>query len=148
MEAQDEQQIFSGKLESRESNEEKKIDLKEKPYCKKRKSQTKNLIKNYGKAILTFIIRNKSLRNRVLDKLKIRESEFLEEVYLFRDYVHTISALRYLWQSHPFSQAFRIMSCEYLRKYNLQHIFNSRVFKHGVYLKYQNKLMKSLERPQ
>lgn len=71
----------------------------------------------------------------------------MEAVYSFRNHIHTISAIRYLWQNHPFAKAFRILSCEYLRKHNLQHIFNSRVFKHSVYLKYQEKLMKSMENP-
>lgn len=97
--------------------------------------------------MLTFIIRNSKFRHRVLEKLKIRDSEFLEEVYLFKNYIHTISAIRYLWQSHPFNKAFRILCCEYLRKYNLKHIFNSRVFKHSVYLKYQDRFMKSLQKP-
>lgn len=66
---------------------------------------------------------------------------------MFRKSIHTISAIRYLWQQHPFRQAFRMLSCEYLRKHNLSHIFNSRITKHGIYLKYQTKLMKSLQKP-
>lgn len=81
---------------------------------------------------------------KVLSHLNIDDSEFLEEVHMYRNHIHTISAIRYLWQHHPFCQAFRILSCEYLRKYNLEHIFNSRVFKYSVYLKYQQKLMKSM----
>ena len=119
--------------------------IRERPVPKtKKRPETKNLIKNYGRAILTFIIKNTQYRQKVLKELGIPDKEFVNIVKGFRDEVHTISGSRYLWQSHPYSKAFRIMSCEYLRKHNLKHVFNSRIEKYGVYLKYQNKMMKCL----
>ena len=75
------------------------------------------------------------------------EPELMEAIQEFRHQIHTISGIRYLWQHHPMSKPIRIMCCEYLRKHNLRHVFNSRVMKYGVYLRYQEKIMRSMEKP-
>ena len=97
--------------------------------------------------MLTFMLKAKVFRKKLLASCGIPENEFLDAIYEFRDQIHTISAVRYLWQNHPFSKAFRILSCEYLRKHNLQHVFNSRVVKYDIYLRYQNKMRKSMQNP-
>jgi len=63
--------------------------------------------------------------------------------------VHSISELRALWtpEGNIYHQAFRMFSCEYLRKYCLQRTFNSRVENFTIHLKYRERLLEGLKSP-
>lgn len=67
-----------------------------------------------------------------------------------KGHVHSISELRALWtaEGNPFHQAFRMLSCEYLRKHCLQRTFNSRVENYSIHLKYRQRLLDGLRSPE
>ena len=74
-------------------------------------SESKNIPKNYSKAIFAFIRRNEELRNRVLRKLEIEEKDFLRSLEFYRGGVSSIVQLKELWGGkEPLSKAYRIMS--------------------------------------
>lgn len=53
-------------LDSTSKEEAPKMSKKTHRNIEKKRSETKNLIKNYGRAILTFILKNSSLRVKVV----------------------------------------------------------------------------------
>ena len=67
-----------------------------------------------------------------------------------RDRIRTIADLRSLWmeEENKYAKPLRILSNFYIRKLNLNHIFNSRVEYHAKHLKHRNKILKALERPE
>ena len=84
----------------------------EKNYEKKKQTETKNMIKNFGKAIFNFIRKNKDRRQQILDSLNIDHEEFMKAHESHKGSIHSISELRALWTANgnPFHQAFRMLS--------------------------------------
>lgn len=64
--------------------------------------------------------------------------------------IHSISELRNLWipEGSIYHQAFRIISCDYLRKYCLERTFNSRVENFSIHLKYRQRLLEGIKTPE
>lgn len=112
-------------------------------------SESKNIPKNYGKAILNFIRRNEQLAISLLEYLKIDYNEFINSLRRLRGKLNTISELRSLWinSENKFAKAYRILSAEYLRKHSLSYIFNSRVENFHKHIKYRYKIIQSVEHP-
>lgn len=48
-----------------------------KPSFKKKQTETKNMVKNFAKAIFSYIRKNREKRNRVLNYLGILDEEFM-----------------------------------------------------------------------
>lgn len=67
-----------------------------------------------------------------------------------KGHIHSISELRSLWTAdgNPFNKAFRMLSCEYLRRHCLERTFNSRVENYCIHLKYRQRLIEGLKCPQ
>ena len=114
-----------------------------KPNLKKKQTETKNMVKNFSKAIFGYIRKNRGKRVRVLNYLGINEEEFMKVLNNLKGHIHSISELRSLWtpEGNLYHQAFRILSCNYLRKYCLERTFNSRVENFLVHLKYRQRLL-------
>ena len=108
------------------------------------------MVKNFAKAIFNFIIKNKEKRAFVLARLGVDELEFMKILNSLKGKIHSISELRSLWipGGNPFPEAFRMFSCEYLRKYCLERTFNSRVENYSVHLKYRERLLQGLRCPE
>jgi hypothetical protein len=79
------------------------------------------MVKNFAKAIFSFIYKNTEKRLKVLSYLSIEDADFMEVFKSLKGHIHSISELRGLWtpEGNIYHKAFRIMSCEYLRKYCL-----------------------------
>ncbi len=114
-----------------------------------RVSESKNIPKNYGKAIITFIRKNEDFTRRVLARLGMEYSAFMRNLRGLRSNLNTISQLRAIWmeEENEFAKAYRILSIEYLRKHSLEYIFNSRVENFYKHIKYRYKVIESVSDP-
>lgn len=79
------------------------------------------MVKNFAKAIFSYIRKNRDKRIDVLDRLGISEEEFMRVYEQFKGRIHSISELRSLWtaEGNPFHKVFRILSTQYLRRHCL-----------------------------
>jgi hypothetical protein len=121
---------FEEQSNSSDNEADSNSDIKDrKPCFKKKQTETKNMVKNFSKAIFSFIRKNKDKRLRVLSYLGVSDEDFMKNYDSLRGRIHSISELRNLWtpEGNEYHRAFRILSCEYLRKSCLQRTFNSRV---------------------
>ena len=110
-------------------------------------NETKNIPKNFGKAIITFIYKNKK---EFMMKLEIPEAEFDHMVLLIKHKkktINTISELRELWSDFPYAKEIRKLSNLFLRKHGVKHIFNSRISCFPTHIKYRNRLIEALKNP-
>jgi hypothetical protein len=84
-------------------------------------SEFKNIPKNYSKAIINFIKKNRELARRVLVKIGEDYDEFMAAPKSLGGHVYTIAQLQWFWSgpNNPFAEAYRILSSEYLRKHSL-----------------------------
>lgn len=69
------------------------------------------------------------MTNEILHDFNFIPSQFYEMLFSYKDKINTIAELRSLWieEENKFAKVLRILSAIYLRKYSLNHIFNSRV---------------------
>jgi hypothetical protein len=95
--------------------------MEEKHAGKRKQTESKNMIKNFAKAIFGFIKKDKIKRQHILQSLGIDEESFLLTCDYHKTRVHSISELRALWMPDEtdFNRSFRVFSCEYLRKHCL-----------------------------
>lgn len=114
------------------------------------KNDTKNIPKNYGKAILTFILKSPSTA-RVTAMLGLNLPEFLMEIRKMKNKINSIEGLRKMWGSDSLNNVFkkctRILSYEFMRKQCLRYIFYSKVRNFGTHIKYRQKLIEGIENP-
>lgn len=111
----------------------------------RQRNETKNIPKNYGKAMITFILERS-------DWIKMRlgshiHDELLGELRQRKSKINSIIHLKDLWTNSKYSREFRILSNLFLRKYSFGYIFNSRVSNYGTHIKYKYKLQDAVRRP-
>jgi hypothetical protein len=93
-----------------------------------RQPETKNMIKNFSKAIFGFISKHADCRARALAAVGVEEEDFMAFIGRSRGRVLSIAELRGLWtREDNYGRVFRILSGEYLRRHCLERTFNSRV---------------------
>jgi len=114
------------------------------------KNDTKNIPKNYGKAILSFILRSpKTLR--LAANLNINVPDFLIQIKKMKTKINSIEGLRKMWGSdnieNKSKKFIRIMSYQFMRKQCLRYIFHSKVKNFGTHIKYRQKLIEGIENP-
>ncbi len=114
---------------------------------KKIKNQTKNIPKNFGKGIISFIEKNPSKVKILADKYKFNSNDFTKKLKELKRSINTIADLRNLWVDEQYAQSLRILSNLFLRKYSLHYIFNSRICNFGSHIKYRQSLWKAIEDP-
>jgi hypothetical protein len=106
------------------------------------------MIKNFAKAIFRFIRKQREWRKKVLAAVGMDEQEFMRAYSLLKGKILAISDLRQLWSAPTaLSRAFRVISFEYLRKHCLETVFNSRIEKKSLHVKYRRKLLEALGNP-
>lgn len=112
-------------------------------------NDTKNIPKNFGKAIISFIQRNQGITARCLNKYGVDLGSFLQELKQKKKCLHSIRELRSLWIENDFQYAkvFRELSYYFLRRGTHKYIFGSRIADFGSHLKYRYRIMKALENP-
>ena len=118
--------------------------------CFQRSSDTKNIIKNFTRGMLTWALRDRKFTDRVLAQQNVDKEEFYSYATENRDRVDTILGLRELWmdQTNRFAKVIRILSNEFLRKRNVSHIFNSKIRTVFRNLKYRKRLLECIIKPE
>ncbi len=112
------------------------------------KNETKNIPKNFGKAILAFIQKHKKIVKTIMDKYKSGTAkELIDYLELRKKEITTIADLRSLWIDNPYAQVIRTLSCVFLRKYSLNYIFNSRVCNYVSHIKYRQRFLEAIQAP-
>lgn len=61
--------------------------------------------------------------------------------------INSIADLRWLWTDNEFSGAVRMLSYEFMRKHSLPYIFRSRIKNYLTHIKYREKFMEGLRKP-
>lgn len=117
----------------------------------KMKNDTKNIPKNYGKAILTHIQKSTHRTKKIVSHFGISYPEFMSQVRKNKSRINSIADLRKLWgekdPQNSLKKCFRVLSHEFMRKHCLMYIFNSRVKNFGTHIKYRHKIMEGVENP-
>ena len=125
-------------------------EFKKPSASKKIKNETKNIPKNYGKAIISFIERNEKLVRRVLHIADTNDyNSFMNTIRQKKRKVNSIADLRSLWvdEENPFAKTTRILSGIFLKRHSLSYIFNSRVTNFQGHIKYRYRLIEALREP-
>ena len=60
-------------------------------------NDTKNIPKNFGKAVIAFISKNTKITQRCLERHSVDTSEFIKALKLRKKNLHSIKELRSLW---------------------------------------------------
>lgn len=129
----------------------KKEELEGKQYQKMEincKNQTKNIPKNFGKAIITFILKSKKQLESFLQSENIKYSELIYFLKPRRKRLHSINELKKIWIDEKYGKALRAISESFLKKRSFDHIFNSRITHYGIHIKYRSELRKILKNPE
>lgn len=119
------------------------------------KNETKNIPKNYGKAILSFIQKNIQkyiyIIKPILQRGKLTISDLLLHIKKHKKEVNSINYLKEMWgyqdQSNPILKCIRILSYVFMRKHCLSYIFNSRVKNYSTHIKYRKRIIEGIENP-
>lgn len=114
------------------------------------KNDTKNIPKNYGKAILSFILRSPKTR-KLVSMMKINLSDFLIQIKKMKTKINSIEGLKRMWGFESLEskskKCIRILSYEFMRKQCLGYIFHSKVKNYGTHIKYKQKLIEGIQNP-
>lgn len=118
---------------------------------KKLRNETKNIPKNFGKAIVSFIEKQEKLTMSILQRFpNLDYAQFILEMRQRRRRINSIADLRALWleAENRFAEPTRILSLIFLKKHSLPYIFHSRVTNYEGHIKYRYRLMEALKDPQ
>lgn len=117
----------------------------------KMKNDTKNIPKNYGKAILTHIQKNTYTVKKILAHEGVSFAEFMSQVRKNKTRINSIADLRKMWgegdYDNKMKKCFRMLSHDFMRRHCLMYIFNSRVKNFGTHIKYRRKIISGIEKP-
>ncbi len=111
------------------------------------KNDTKNIPKNFGKAIINFYEKNPALMKRITQVNEVDYKELLEELTKLKPKLNTISDLRKLWVDHEQAKCLRVISELFLRRHCMHYIFNSRVWNYKSHIKYKTRFREALKSP-
>jgi hypothetical protein len=120
---------------------------KQQPAEKKVKNETKNIPKNYGKAIISFIEKYRLEVSEICDRTGVPFEDFEEEMIAAKKTINTIADLRRLWVEHKYAKCMRIISNLFLRKYSYSYIFNSRICNFSSHIKYRHRICEAIKNP-
>lgn len=110
-------------------------------------NETKNIAKNYGKAIVAFMQRNKRLFRAICRCTATPYQRIVEELPELKAALTTVMGFRRVWTSYKYAECMRMVSQVFLRKSALPYIFNSKVANVQTHLKHRNRFLKALTNP-
>jgi hypothetical protein len=110
-------------------------------------NETKNIAKNYGKAIIAFMQRNKRLFRAICRNTATPYQRIAEELPELKAALTTVMGFRRVWTSYKYAECMRMVSQVFLRKSALPYIFNSKVANVQTHLKYRARFLKALRNP-
>lgn len=110
-------------------------------------NETKNIAKNYGKAIIAFMQRNKRIFRAICRATATPYQRISEELPELKAALTTVMGFRRVWTSYKYAECMRMVSQVFLRKSALPYIFNSKVANVQTHLKYRARFLKALRSP-
>lgn len=114
--------------------------------CKSR-NETKNIPKNFGKGIISFIERNRQKLEPLVEGYGLDYEQLVADLRVQKRSINTIAELRGLWTGER-GACLRVISNLFFRKYALEYIFNSRISSYGSHVKYRGSLWEALRQPE
>ena len=113
------------------------------------KNDTKNIPKNFGKAIIAFIRKNPHIVKRVLSAYNVNLKEYLYALKRRKNKLNNIASLRSLWldDDFRFAKVTRIISENWMKRGSLQYIFSSRISNYRDHVKYRKRMLEALNKP-
>ncbi|CAK90713.1 unnamed protein product (macronuclear) [Paramecium tetraurelia] len=106
--------------------------------------ESKNIQKNYAKAIASFIYKNKQLTSKILNTSEV--DEFIKLVKLIKNQIQNVSHISQYTNKQDFIRAFRILGNYFLKTKSNSYIFNSRIQKKNSHLRHKKLIHHSLLR--
>ncbi len=114
----------------------------------KLRSETKNIPKNYGKAIIGFILKHQTKVRNIAGYDFINFEELKRELKEMKKSIKTIADLRSLWMNCKHARLIRTLGNRFLRKHSLAYIFNSKIESTDAHVKYRSKLLTAIRNPE
>lgn len=116
----------------------------------KMKNDTKNIPKNFGKAIITFVEQKDQVVKRFLAYENVMYDDFFAALKAKKRGINSIADLRNLWLDENFEYArqMRMISIYFLKRASLTYVFSSRISNHEGHIKYRNRLIEVLRVPE
>ncbi|CAD8062212.1 unnamed protein product [Paramecium sonneborni] len=113
-------------------------------------NDTKNITKNYSKAIISYIFNNPELVQKMMSKQ--RYVDFVNFLKNKKNQMTNIKQLRDLWvdggKNAEFNRVFRIISQQFLKTQAVSYVYNSRISNTQWHLKYRFNLLRALKEPE
>ncbi|CAD8048586.1 unnamed protein product [Paramecium sonneborni] len=106
--------------------------------------ESKNIQKNYAKAIASFVYKNKSLASKILNPTEV--DEFIQLTKLIKNQIQNVSHISQYTNKEDFIKAFRILGNYFLKTKSNSYIFNSRIQKKNSHLRHKKLIHHSLLR--
>ncbi|CAK74652.1 unnamed protein product (macronuclear) [Paramecium tetraurelia] len=130
-----------------DSSESFKIIRKKK---EKKINDTKNITKNFSKAIISYIMNNPDLLKSFFSNKQY--DDFLNLLKNKKNQMTNIKQLRDLWvdggKFSEFNKVFRIISQYFLKNQSVAYVYNSRISNTIWHLKYRQNLLRALKEPE
>jgi hypothetical protein len=114
---------------------------------RKLKNETKNIPKNFGKGIISFISKNERKVKALLVAERIPFGDFMARMREEKRIINTIADLRRLWTDPVLGKCMRTISNLFFRKHAMHYIFNSRISNYSSHIKYRQSLWQALKNP-
>lgn len=111
-------------------------------------NEGKNVAKNFGKAIVSFFMKNKKTLRLLCKESCCSYQRFLEELPELRDVMSTVVGFKRAWTEHKYASAIRRASNFFLRKAGLSYIFNSKINNFATHIKLRKKFLDALTEPE
>ena len=123
------------------------MDKKSGHHISQMKNDTKNIPKNYGKAILSFIQKYPKTK-QIVESFGVKYPDFLMHIRRLKKKVNSIDGLKKMWGAgnidHKMKKCIRIISHIFMRKHCLPYIFHSKVRNYTTHIKYRAKLIEGI----
>lgn len=116
-----------------------------------KRNETKNISKNFGKAILSFAKSNTNFVKKLFIKYGVDKQTLITYIKKARKNLNSLQDLREMWgaddEKDNMKKCLRILSHYFMRKYCLRYIYNSRIRSVSAHTKYRHRLMEGMSKP-
>ncbi|CAD8169002.1 unnamed protein product [Paramecium pentaurelia] len=125
---------------------------KRKGFSTLEQKDSKNIPKNYCKAIITYAQKNQPLCREIL-KEELKVAQFIEYLTTQKKKLLNIRVFKALLQQcddplqNEFNRTFRIISQIFIKKYAINYIFNSKIVQHNWHIRYRQQIYKGIRNP-
>ncbi|CAD8101067.1 unnamed protein product [Paramecium sonneborni] len=135
------------RISVQESSDSYKVQRKQKG---PKVNDTKNITKNFSKAIISYILNNEELIQKLITPDQFES--FIALLKNKKNAMTNIKQLRDLWvengKNPEFNKMFRIISQYFLKNQAVPYVYNSRISNTAWHLKYRYNLLRALKEPE